>query len=70
MGVSDQIVQIISDKAIDPNYMPIIYVYRQAVKELGLEGQITHKQASKKWENLKKRYKVIICIDMFRVFIL
>lgn len=55
MGVSDQIVQIISDKAIDPNYMPIIYVYRQAVKELGLEGQITHKQASKKWENLKKR---------------
>uniref|UniRef100_A0AAV2MI42 MADF domain-containing protein n=1 Tax=Knipowitschia caucasica TaxID=637954 RepID=A0AAV2MI42_KNICA len=29
----------------------------QAVKELGLEGKVTHKQVSKKWENLKKRYK-------------
>ncbi|XP_062391110.1 mucin-7-like [Sardina pilchardus] len=32
-------------------------LWEQAVKELGLEGQITHKQISKKWENLKKRYK-------------
>ncbi|CAL1571109.1 unnamed protein product [Knipowitschia caucasica] len=32
-------------------------LWQQAVKELGLEGKVTHKQVSKKWENLKKRYK-------------
>jgi hypothetical protein len=25
-----------------------------------LEGRVTPQQASKKWENLKKRYKVIV----------
>ncbi|CAL8310710.1 unnamed protein product [Boreogadus saida] len=29
----------------------------QLVKELGVEGRVTPQQASKKWENLKKRYK-------------
>ncbi len=28
------------------------------MKEMGLEGRVTGQQASKKWENLKQRYKV------------
>ena len=28
------------------------------MKEMGLQDTISHKQASKKWENLKKKYKV------------
>ncbi|CAL8352833.1 unnamed protein product [Boreogadus saida] len=32
-------------------------LWEQLVKELGLEGRVTPQQASKKWENLKKRYK-------------
>ncbi|XP_028310556.1 uncharacterized protein LOC114468079 isoform X2 [Gouania willdenowi] len=27
------------------------------IQEMELEGKVTHKQASKKWENLKKKYK-------------
>lgn len=41
-----------------------LYVYRKAVKDLGLEGRITGEKASKKWENLKKRYKVILWIEI------
>uniref|UniRef100_A0AAV2J008 Uncharacterized protein n=1 Tax=Knipowitschia caucasica TaxID=637954 RepID=A0AAV2J008_KNICA len=31
----------------------------QAVKELGLEGKVTHKQVSKKWENLKNATRTL-----------
>ncbi|KAL2096715.1 hypothetical protein ACEWY4_008863 [Coilia grayii] len=32
-------------------------LWEKAVKDLGLEGKVTGEKASKKWENLKKRYK-------------
>ncbi|XP_049917727.1 uncharacterized protein LOC126400804 [Epinephelus moara] len=32
-------------------------LWETLIKELGLEGKITCQQASKKWENLKKKYK-------------
>lgn len=31
---------------------------RTVVKEMMLDGKVTGAQASKKWENLKKKYKV------------
>ncbi|XP_028319010.1 uncharacterized protein LOC114473529 [Gouania willdenowi] len=31
--------------------------WEQVVKEMGLEGQVTAMQASKKWDNLKTKYK-------------
>lgn len=34
------------------------------MKEMGLEGRVTGQQASKKWENLKQRYKV--CGDVLK----
>ncbi|CAL8290607.1 unnamed protein product [Arctogadus glacialis] len=27
------------------------------LEEMGMEGKVTRQQASKKWENLKKKYK-------------
>lgn len=32
-------------------------LWEKAVKDLVLEGKVTGEKASKKWENLKKRYK-------------
>ncbi|XP_060757015.1 uncharacterized protein LOC132868062 [Neoarius graeffei] len=32
-------------------------LWETLIKELGLEGKVTSQQASKKWENLKKKYK-------------
>ncbi|KAL2098362.1 hypothetical protein ACEWY4_007569 [Coilia grayii] len=32
-------------------------LWEKAVKDLCLEGKVTGEKASKKWENLKKRYK-------------
>ncbi|KAF4116466.1 hypothetical protein G5714_003955 [Onychostoma macrolepis] len=32
-------------------------LWETLIKEKGLEGRITGQQASKKWENLKQRYK-------------
>ncbi|XP_016327895.1 uncharacterized protein LOC107677489 [Sinocyclocheilus anshuiensis] len=32
-------------------------LWETLIKELGLEGKVTGQQASKKWENLKKKYK-------------
>ncbi|KAJ8387020.1 hypothetical protein AAFF_G00161970 [Aldrovandia affinis] len=31
--------------------------WRAVIRELGLQGKVTSSQASKKWENLKKKYK-------------
>lgn len=39
-------------------YFSYVLRYRTLIKELGLGGKITGQQASKKWENLKKKYKV------------
>ncbi|KAJ8245301.1 hypothetical protein GJAV_G00269330 [Gymnothorax javanicus] len=33
------------------------FAWRAVIKELGLQGKVTSGQASKKWENLKKKYK-------------
>ena len=33
---------------------------RSILKHMGLQGTVTHCQASKKWDNLKKKYKVNI----------
>ncbi|KAF3705171.1 hypothetical protein EXN66_Car020862 [Channa argus] len=34
-----------------------IWAWRAILKHMGLQHKMTHSQASKKWENLKKRYK-------------
>lgn len=36
---------------------------------MGLQHMMTHRQASKKWENLKKRYKVQFFVVVFFKFI-
>ena len=36
----------------------ICYDNRSIIKELDLGQHVSHKQASRKWENLKKKYKV------------
>ncbi|XP_062339532.1 uncharacterized protein si:dkeyp-38g8.5 isoform X1 [Osmerus eperlanus] len=33
------------------------YAWRSILKHMGLQGTVTHCQASKKWDNLKKKYK-------------
>uniref|UniRef100_A0A3B5A3W8 Si:dkeyp-38g8.5 n=1 Tax=Stegastes partitus TaxID=144197 RepID=A0A3B5A3W8_9TELE len=33
------------------------YIFRAILKHMGLQQKMTHCQASKKWENMKKRYK-------------
>ena len=35
------------------------------MKDLSLEGKVTGEKVSKKWENLKKRYKVIFYLDLY-----
>lgn len=32
--------------------------FREIIKIMGLEGKVTQQQCKKKWENLKKKYKV------------
>ncbi|AWO98126.1 putative caldesmon-like [Scophthalmus maximus] len=37
---------------------PLEFIYKMLnLKQMGLQHKMTHSQASKKWENLKKRYK-------------
>nr|XP_057933168.1 uncharacterized protein si:dkeyp-38g8.5 [Doryrhamphus excisus] len=33
--------------------------WRAIIRHMGLQDKITHRQASKKWENLRKKYKVL-----------
>lgn len=36
----------------------VIFVCRAILKELGLLGKVSTYQVAKKWDNLKRRYKV------------
>uniref|UniRef100_A0A3Q3VTW5 Myb/SANT-like DNA-binding domain-containing protein n=1 Tax=Mola mola TaxID=94237 RepID=A0A3Q3VTW5_MOLML len=36
-----------------------MWAWRAILKRMGLQQRMTHHQASKKWENMKKRYKVL-----------
>ncbi|CAK6961317.1 uncharacterized protein si:dkeyp-38g8.5 [Scomber scombrus] len=36
-----------------------MWAWRAILKHMGLQHKMTHSQASKKWENMKKRYKVL-----------
>ncbi|KAK6269282.1 hypothetical protein J4Q44_G00394010 [Coregonus suidteri] len=38
--------------------------WRAILKHMGLQGKMTASQAMKKWENLKKRYKVAIAANI------
>ncbi|KAI3366718.1 hypothetical protein L3Q82_009391 [Scortum barcoo] len=33
------------------------YIFRAILRHMGLQHKMTHSQAAKKWENMKKRYK-------------
>uniref|UniRef100_A0AAV2K5U1 Myb/SANT-like DNA-binding domain-containing protein n=1 Tax=Knipowitschia caucasica TaxID=637954 RepID=A0AAV2K5U1_KNICA len=62
IGTTEKTFALINYRAAnEANFMKTKFqtksLWQQAVKELGLEGKVTHKQVSKKWENLKKRYK-------------
>lgn len=35
-----------------------VCLHSEIIKKMDLEGKVTAKQAAKKWENLKKKYKV------------
>ncbi|XP_036978209.1 uncharacterized protein si:dkeyp-38g8.5 isoform X1 [Acanthopagrus latus] len=37
-----------------------LWAWRAILKHMGLQHMMTHRQASKKWENLKKRYKGLV----------
>ncbi|CAL8360508.1 unnamed protein product [Arctogadus glacialis] len=34
-----------------------LFILALFLEEMGMEGKVTRQQASKKWENLKKKYK-------------
>ena len=40
-------------------FNPSVVSYRAILYELGLQGKLTTDQLAKKWDNLKRRYKVI-----------
>lgn len=35
-----------------------VYIFRAILKHMGLEHKMNHTQASKKWESLRKRFRV------------
>ncbi len=42
----------------------LFYLTRLILEKMGLQGTVTPLQAKKKWDNLKKKYKVLFLIVM------
>ena len=47
-----------------------VSVFRTILEKIGLQGKVTPLQAKKKWDNLKKIYKVCPCIFKYTLFVL